>query len=241
MIGLFPEDCLADHWRVATVAERTSDEFALLVRQFLDLHGPGAGSVDAVAVSSVVPQVTAALRDMTFRYYGFAPLVVGPGVKTGMPVLYDNPKEVGADRIVNSVAAYDLFGGPAVVVDFGTATTLDAVSARGEYLGGAILPGIAVSLDALFSRAAGLRKVELKVPRSAIGRTTAESVQSGVIFGFTGAVDHLVDRFEEELGESTVVATGGLAGLIVPSSRRIVHHEPWLTLHGLRLVHERNG
>jgi type III pantothenate kinase len=166
--------------------------------------------------------------------------VIEPGVRTGMPILYENPKEVGADRIANAVAAYDLYGGPSIVVDFGTATTLDAISAKGEYLGGAIFPGIEVSMDALFGRTAGLRKVELIPPRHVIGKSTVESIQSGAVHGFTGQVDHLVRCFVEELGDSTVVATGGLAALIAPLSTTIQHQEPWLTLYGLRIVYERN-
>jgi type III pantothenate kinase len=159
---------------------------------------------------------------------------LGTGVRTGMPVLYDNPKEVGADRIANAVGAFDLYGGPTIVVDFGTATTFDIISAKGEYLGGAIVPGIEISLDALFGRAAALRRVELVEPRSVIGKTTVESVQSGVIYGYSALVDGMCDRIEEQIGESTVLATGGLADLIAPVAESIEHTEPWLTLHGRR-------
>jgi type III pantothenate kinase len=179
---------------------------------------------------------------MTARYFGFSPVVLGPGVKTGMAILYDDPKEVGADRIANAVAAFSRHGGPTVVVDFGTATTIEAISARGEYLGGAIMPGVEISMDALFERAAGLRRVEIvEPPLHVIGKTTVQSVQSGVVFGYTAMVDGLVARFEQEMeGVSTVVSTGGLGGLLAPISSRIEHHEPWLTLHGLRLVHQKN-
>ncbi|HEX6312153.1 MAG TPA: type III pantothenate kinase, partial [Acidimicrobiia bacterium] len=156
------------------------------------------------------------------------------------PILYDNPKEVGADRIANAVGAYDLYGGPCIVVDFGTANTVDAISEKGEYLGGAIFPGIEIAMDALFSRAAMLRRVELVPPKNVIGKSTIESIQSGAVYGFSGQVDALVDRFSAELGECTVVATGGLAELIMGFSRTIQYHEPWLTLHGLRIVFERN-
>ncbi len=242
VVGLFNGAELADHWRIATVADRTSDELALLIQQFLGFHGFSFDAhVQGVAISSGVPSSTAALREMTERYFGFPAVVLEPGVRTGMPVLYDNPKEVGADRIANAVGAYDLFGGPTIIVDFGTATTLDAVSAKGEYLGGAIMPGIEVSLDALFGRAARLTRVELVPPRNVIGKSTAESIQSGALYGFTGQVDSLVDRFRVELGDdATVVATGGLAELMMPYSRTLAHHEPWLTLHGLRIVFERN-
>jgi type III pantothenate kinase len=172
----------------------------------------------------------------------FNAVVVEPGIKTGIPILYDNPKEVGADRIADSVAAFDLYGGPTIVIDFGTATTFEAVSGRGEYLGGAIFPGIDISLDALFARAAGLRRVELVEPRNVIGRSTTESMQSGAIYGYTSLVDGMVRRIEDELGESaTVVSTGGLSGLIAPLAETIDHHEPWLTLHGLRLIFEKNA
>jgi type III pantothenate kinase len=237
-----PESELADHWRIATNAERTSDELALMIQQFLGFHGFSfGGDVSGVVVSSGVPEVTAALREMSDRYFGYAPLVLEPGVRTGMPILYDNPKEVGADRIANAVGAFELFGGPVVVVDFGTATTVEAISAKGEYLGGAIVPGIEISLDALFGRAAGLRRVELVAPRHVIGKSTLESVQSGVIHGFSGQVDALVGKVVAEIGRpTTVVATGGLSELIVPFTKTVGHIEPWLTLYGLRVVFERN-
>jgi type III pantothenate kinase len=253
VIGLFGQDDgespprsgaerdLLDHWRIATSAERTSDELALLVQEFLGFHGFSFDEdVDGLALCSSVPSITAAVREMTLRYFGFAAVVVEPGIKTGMPILYDNPKEVGADRIADAVGAYDLYGGPTIVVDFGTATTLEAISAKGEYLGGAILPGIEISLDALFGRAAALRRVELVEPRNVIGKSTVESIQSGAVYGFAAQVDGIVARIEEELGEATVVATGGLAGMISPFSNSIQHHEPWLTLHGLRIVFEKN-
>jgi type III pantothenate kinase len=241
VIGLFNGTQLADHWRIATVAERTEDELALMIQQFLGFHGFSFDAqVSGVAVASGVPRMTAALRLMTRRYFGFDALVIEPGVRTGMPILYDNPKEVGADRIANAVAAYDLYGGPSIVVDFGTANTIEAISEKGEYLGGAIFPGIEISMDALFARAAALRRVELVPPKNVIGKSTMESIQSGAIYGFTGQVDALVDRFQAELGDCTVVATGGQAELLMPFSRTIQHNEPWLTLHGLRIVFERN-
>jgi type III pantothenate kinase len=241
VVGLYNGDDLLDHWRLATNAERTSDEQALLVGQLLSFSGYSIDDdVDGVAVSSVVPRVTAAMREMTSRYFGFPALVLEPGTKTGMPILYDNPKEVGADRIANAVGAYDLYGGPVVVVDFGTATTIEVVSVKGEYMGGAIIPGIDISLDALFGRAAALRRVELLEPRSAIGKNTVESIQAGAVYGFTDMVDGLCHRMQDVVGSCPVVATGGLAGLISPLSSKIQHHEPWLTLHGLRLIWERN-
>ena len=241
VIGLFDGAELADHWRIATVAERTSDELALMIQQFLGFHGFAFDeSVTGVAICSGVPRVTAELREMTERYFGYPALVLEPGIRTGMPILYDNPKEVGADRIANAVAAYDLYGGPSIVVDFGTANTIEAISAKGEYLGGAIFPGIEISMDALFGRAAALRRVELVPPRHVIGKSTVESIQSGAVYGFSGQVDALVDRFQAELGECTVIATGGEAERIIPHSRTVQHHEPWLTIQGLRIVFERN-
>ena len=241
VVGLFRGHELLDTWRIATVADRTEDELALMIQQFLGFHGFSFDAqVTGVAIASGVPRVTAALRLMTQRYFGFEALVVEPGVRTGMPILYDNPKEVGADRIANAVGAFDLYGGPSIVVDFGTANTIEAISEKGEYLGGAIFPGIEISMDALFARAAALRRVELVPPKNVIGKSTMESVQSGAVYGFSGQVDALVDRFQGELGDCTVVATGGLAELILPFSRTIQHNEPWLTLHGLRIVFERN-
>jgi type III pantothenate kinase len=236
------DDELIDHWRVHTNPERTSDEYALVVQEFLAFHGLAFDeAIKGLAVASVVPRVTQALRLMTEKYFGFAPMVIEPGVRTGMPILYDNPRDVGADRIANAVGALDLYGGPAVVVDFGTATTLDAVSRKGEYLGGAIMPGVEISLDALFERAAGLRRVELAPPRNVIGRSTAESVQSGAVYGYAAMVDGLCERFCAELGEGcSVVSTGGLAPFLSQYSTMIRHHEPWLTLHGLRLIYDRN-
>lgn len=241
VIGLFNDKELADHWRIASVAERTADELALAIQQFLGFHGFSFESqIDGVAISSGVPRVTTELREMCNRYFGFPPLVLEPGVRTGMPILYDNPKEVGADRIANAVAAYDLYGGPSIVVDFGTANTIEAISEQGEYLGGAIFPGIEISMDALFERAAALRRVELVEPRGVIGKSTVESIQSGAVYGFSGQVDALVERFQQELGDCTVVATGGLAEPILPHSKTIQHYEPWLTLQGLRIIFERN-
>jgi len=242
VLGLFDGPTLTHHWRISTNDERTSDEMALLVADLLRLRGiefhPEALGI---AVSSVVPRNTAALRQMADEWFGVKAVVLEPGTRMGMPILYDNPKEVGADRIANAVGAYDLYGGPSIVVDFGTATTLDAISAKGEYLGGAIIPGIEISLDALFSRAAALRRVELVEPRNVIGKNTVESMQSGAIYGFAAQVDGLCTRMKKELGGApSVIATGGLAGLIAPLSATIQYHEPWLTLIGLRIVWERN-
>jgi len=237
---------LLHHWRLATVAERTADEYALLITELLRLVGlefrgtSSGGGVGGIAVSSSVPEVTSAMREMAHVWFSVPLIVIEPGVRTGMPILYDNPKEVGADRVANAVGAIDMYGGPAIVVDLGTATTFDAISAGGEYVGGAITPGIEISMEALFEHAAALRRVELVEPRNVIGKSTVESIQSGAIYGYTGLVDGMCRRIESELGPSTIIATGGLAQLITPLSEKIQHHEPWLTLHGLRLIFDRN-
>jgi type III pantothenate kinase len=237
-----PSRGLTHHWRLSSVADRTPAEHAVLITQLLDLEGLDvATTVSGIAISSSVPTLTVSLREMAARWFSAVPcIVLGPGVKSGMPILYDNPKEVGADRVANAVGAYDLYGGPCVVVDLGTATTFDAISAAGEYLGGAITPGVAISLEALFQHAALLRRVELVEPRGVIGRSTIESIQSGALYGFAAQVDGLCERFLGVLGPCAVVATGGLADLIVPHTRLVEHLEPWLTLHGLRIVYERN-
>lgn len=229
-------------WRISTVLDRTGDELASIIDGLFGLIGEDwRKSVSGVAISSGVSSVTASLRRMVARYLKeIVPVVVGPGIKTGLSVLYENPREVGADRIANAVAAYDLFGGPTIVVDFGTATTLDAISAKGEYLGGAIAPGVEISMDALFGRASALSSVELVEPRQVVGKNTAESVQSGVLYGFAGQVDGLCGRFEGQLGDCTILGTGGLAELIAPYTDSIEHVEPWLTLHGLRLIWQKN-
>jgi len=238
--GDVPAD-LVRHWRLSTVDHRTADEHALLLSQLLDLDGLVADEVvSGIAVTSSVPLVTSALRQMAERWFDVPCVVLGPGVRSGMPILYDNPKEVGADRVANAIGAYDLYGGPCIVVDLGTATTFDAISAAGEYLGGAIAPGVAISMDALFHHAAALRRVELVEPRSVIGKSTVESIQSGLLYGFAGQVDGMCARFQKELGPCTVVATGGLSEVIAPYASSIDYREPWLTLHGLRIVYERN-
>ena len=233
---------LSHHWRLSTVVDRTEDEHALLISELLDLDGMDVGEVvTGIAVTSSVPRVTTALRRMASRWFDVPCVVLEPGVRSGMPILYDNPKEVGADRIANAIGAFDLYGGPCIVVDLGTATTFDAISGAGEYLGGAIAPGIAISMDALFHHAAALRRVELVEPRNVIGKSTVESIQSGAVYGFVAQVDGMCRRIMDELGRSAVVATGGLSEVVAPLSETIEHREPWLTLHGLRLVYERNA
>ena len=237
VLGVFDEDILVDSWRVRTDARATSDELALLYRGLLvDVH------IDGISVCSTVPSQLLEVRRMCARWYpGLPSVVVEPGIRTGVPILMDNPKEVGADRIMNTLAAHHLYGGPSIVVDFGTSTNFDVVSERGEFLGGALAPGIEISLDALASRAAQLRKVELLEPRSPIGKSTVEALQSGMVYGTAGQVDGLVRRISAELSAPpAVIATGGLATLVLPVSETLDHHEPDLTLIGLRLVFERN-
>jgi type III pantothenate kinase len=238
VLGLFDGERMVRSWRIQTDAHATADEMWLTYRALLREEP----TVTDIAVCSTVPMVLRELRTMLERYYvEVVATIVEPGVKTGVPVLTDNPKEVGADRVVNTLAAHHLFGGPTIVVDFGTSTNLDVVSEKGEFLGGALAPGVEISVEALASRAAQLRKVELVRPRSVIGKNTVEALQSGILYGFAGQVDGLVRRISEELGtQPTVVATGGLAPLVIQESETIHHHRPDLTLVGLRLVHARN-
>jgi len=244
VLGLFQEDNLDHTWRIATYDTRTADELAVLITSLLAQHGGGT-TVTGIALCSTVPVALHEMRQMCTRYYGEIPVVVvEPGVRTGVPILTDNPKEVGSDRIVNSLAAATLYGGPAIVVDFGTATTFDAVSSKGEYLGGAIAPGVEISVEALGARGAQLRKVELARPRSVVGRNTVEALQSGILYGFAGQVDGIVHRMAAELADDpdtvTVIATGGLAPMVIDETDAIDEHDPWLTLRGLKLVFERN-
>ena len=238
VFGLFDGDRLERSWRVKTDARSTADEMALVYRGLLE----GSPPVTGIALCSTVPAVLREMRHMLDHYHSDVPtVIVEPGTKTGVPILTDNPKEVGTDRIVNTMAAYHLYGGPSIVVDFGTSTNLDVVSAKGEFLGGALAPGIEISLDALAQRAAQLRKVELVRPRSVIGKNTVEALQAGALYGFAGQVDGLVRRISDELGGvQAVIATGGLAPIVVPESETITHHDPDLTLVGLRLVFEKN-
>ena len=246
VIGLYDGDAgsgvLVEHWRVATDADRTADEHALLLDQLLGLRGFGLDDIDGVAIASTAPAITAVLRETCTRHLPGAHLVVvGAGVRSGMAIRYDNPHEVGPDRIANAVAAFEAHGGPTIVVDFGTATIFDAISATGEYLGGAIFPGLEVSLDALFGKASALRRVELAKPQRAIGRSATESIQAGTVLGWASLVEGMCDRFEDDLGaDATVVATGSVADLIAPVVDRPVIVEPWLTLQGLRLIYARN-
>ncbi len=236
VLGLFDQAEIVDSWRISTDPRATSDQLALTICGLLDEK-----SVTGVVACSTVPPIRREIVGLLARHFGHVPtIVIGPGVKTGVPLHVDNPHEVGADRVVNSLAAYERYGGPAIVVDFGTSTSIDVVGRKGEFLGGALAPGIEISVDALAERAAQLRKVELVRPRSVIGKNTVEAIQSGLVFGTAGEVDGIVDRIRGELGGATSIATGGLAPVVIPHCRTIDHHEPFLTLEGLRLVHGKN-
>jgi type III pantothenate kinase len=243
VVGVFEGEQLTNHWRVSTEAQRTSDELALQLQGLLALVGLSlVDSIGGVVISSVVPSLVEAFRDMTERYLKFPPVIVGPGIRTGMAIRMDNPREVGADRLVNALAAYHEYGGPGIVVDFGTGTNFDVYDSSGAFIGGAIAPGVQTSMAALSARGAQLGTVELATPRHAIGRSTVEAMQSGAIYGFAGQVDRLIETLAAELPEPpVVVATGGLAHPITSVCRRIDRHDQWLTLKGLRLVWERNS
>jgi type III pantothenate kinase len=241
VMGLYDGKDLVDSWRLSTERDRTADEYRLFFSGLLRQDGYRLEEVDGVALSSVVPTVKAAMVQVAEEMIGGPLVVIGPGVKTGMPINIDNPREVGADRVVNSVAAAHRYGTPVVAVDFGTSTNIDAVDATGAYVGGAIAPGLEVSLNALISATAALRRVDLTPPRAAIGRNTVEAIQSGLLYGHAGLVDGLVDRIVAELGAGVpVVATGGLASTIVPHCRSVEIVDPNLTLDGLRMIYEMN-
>lgn len=242
VVGVFRGAELEQSWRMSTEPDRTADELAVLFAGLLDQAGLSfTNRITGVVISSVVPTSTSALRDMVNRYFNFPPVVVEPGTRTGLPILTDNPRELGADRVVNGLAAYSRYGGPCIVIDFGTATTYDVVSEHGEFLGGAIAPGVQTKNASLSRETARLPQVELQTPRNAIGKSTVEAIQSALIFGTAAEADGMIDRLRKELGgHATVVATGGLAQLIAPHCQFVDEHDPWLTLEGLRLVFERN-
>src|ERR1019366_1015342 len=246
VLGVFDGGALVRSWRLQTLRERTADELGLLVDGLFAHHGIDRSAVDGLVMGSVVPPLTGTTQLMAEQYFGLKALVIEPGVNTGMPILYDNPAEVGADRIVNGIAAYEHFGRgaeprPLVVVDFGTATTFDAITAKGEYLGGAICPGVQISADALFQRAARLPRIDVRQPSRVVGRTTVGAMESGLFWGYVGMVEGLVRRMSDELGGRAIcVATGGFADVIAPETPLIEHVDPDLTLHGLRIVWERN-
>ncbi|MBM3284588.1 MAG: type III pantothenate kinase [Candidatus Aminicenantes bacterium] len=240
-VGVFSGAELIRDWKVRAEREKTADEYGIMLLELLRSAGLQPDSVADAIISSVVPPLTPVFQNLSRNLFGLKALVVGPGLKTGMPILYENPLEVGADRVVAAVAAFEKYGGPCIVVDFGTATTFDAVTGRGEYLGGAIAPGIQISAEALYLKTAKLPRIEITRPRKAIGRTTVASMQSGIYFGYIGLVNNIIIEMKKELGQdSRVISTGGFATLIAPEVNAIEGHEPYLVLEGLRIIYERN-
>jgi len=240
-VGLFRGKKLVKSWKIKTDSDKTSDEYGAVLLNLMQVGGLAAGKITGAIISSVVPPLTPVIEEMCLAYFSMTASVVGPGLKTGMPILYESPLEVGADRITAAVAAFEKYGGPLIVLDFGTATTFDAVSAKGEYLGGAIAPGIRISAEALYLKTAKLPRIEIRKPKRAIGRTTVSSMQSGLYFGYIGLVTNTIREIRKELGGSArVIATGGFGGQVVPELAEIEAYEPDLVLEGLRIIHERN-
>jgi type III pantothenate kinase len=242
VLGLYQGRTLTHHWRLSTNRSSTVDEYGILISNLFQLAGVRAEQIEGVILSCVVPPIMSTLEQLFVKYVGKEALVVGPGIKTGLNIRYENPREVGADRIVNAVAGIEQYGTPLVVVDFGTATTFDYIDASGAYLGGAIVPGIGISAEALYQRAAKLPRIELSKPKTVIGRNTVAAMQAGIIFGYAGQVDGIVRRICKEFNvQPRVIATGGLADLIAGESETVEKVDPLLTLEGLRIVYERNG
>jgi type III pantothenate kinase len=241
VLGVYEGKRLIKDWRITTQPHQTADEYGILLKDLFTLASLNFSDITHLILSCVVPPLEMVVAETAIKYMQIEPIIVGPGIKTGMPILYENPREVGADRIVNSVAAYQKYGGPCIVIDFGTATTFDAISADGAYLGGIITPGILISYDALFHKAAKLPLVDMVKPKSVIGRSTVASIQSGMVYGYVGLVEGIVTRMKKELGgESKVVATGGLAKTIARETEVIQEVDQYLTLEGLRLIYELN-
>ncbi len=241
VLGIYDDELLVKNWRIATDKSKTADEYGILFHDLLVLTGIGVGNISDIIISSVVPTMTGVLERLSRNYFGLKPLVVGPGIKTGMPIHYDNPREVGADRIVNAVAGFEKYRTALIIVDFGTATTFDFVNGKGEYCGGAIAPGLAISMEALFQKASKLPWVEIIKPPAIIAKNTVNSMQAGIFYGYVGLVDEIVGRMKRESRESPkVIATGGLAGLVAPETKSIEAVEEYLTLEGLRILYQRN-
>lgn len=240
-LGVFDGNDLIQHWKIRSEQEKTSDEYEIILLNLLSLAHLEVKNIGSVIICSVVPPLTPVFQSLSQDFLNINPLVVGPGLKTGMSILYENPQEVGADRVVASVAAFDKYGGPAIIVDFGTATTFDVISKDGEYLGGAIAPGIQIAAEALYLKTAKLPRIEIKKPKNAIGRTTVTSMQSGLYFGYIGLISNIIDEISKELGAGIkIIATGSFASQIYPDLVSIEYLELYLVLEGLRIIHDRN-